>query len=140
SGQPFYSRFETYNGDKVARDYDTLSKHSMEKTSAIAADAFTTVSNSTARECQQLLGKAVDMVTINGFDDSFVPDKNQFEEKRSNSREKLLNVASAVVGYEVKKNSLLVATSGRFEYKNKGIDIFIDALAALNKKQNTTKD
>ena len=139
-GEPFYSRFDTYNGDQVARDFEMVSLHSLEKTAALTADAFTTVSDNTARECQQLLGKAVDRVATNGFDDSFIPLEEQFDDKRAEARKKLLEVASAVMGYPAKEDSLLVATSGRYEYRNKGIDIFIDALAALNEKKNVARE
>ena len=139
-GQPFYSRFETYNGDQVAQDYNTIAKHSLEKTSAVTADAFTTVSDNTAGECQQLLGKAVDKITTNGFDDSYLPSQKEFGEKRKNAKNKLLQVASAVLGYKAQENSFLLATSGRYEYKNKGIDLFLDALAVLNKKEKMARD
>ena len=139
-GLPFYSKFETYNGDQVAKDFSVLSKHSLEKTAAIIADTFTTVSDNTAKECVQLLGKAVDRVATNGFDDSFVPDDEKFNQKRKEARETLLNIASAVFGYRANEDSLLIATSGRYEYKNKGIDLFIKALAALNKKTGITRD
>jgi len=139
-GLPFYSKFNTYNGDQVAKDFNILSKHSLEKAAAIIADTFTTVSDNTAKECEQLLGKAVDKVTINGFDDSFVPNQEVFDKKRVEARENLLNVASAVFGYRAKEDSLIVATSGRYEYKNKGIDLFIDALANLNHKKDSSRD
>ncbi len=135
SGQAFYSRFDTYNGDQVAKDFNVTAQHSLEKTAAISANAFTTVSDNTARECQQLLGKAVDKITINGFDDSILPNTAQFVKKRSDSREKLLKIASAVTGHQVAADSFLVATTGRYEYRNKGIDLFVDAVADLNHKE-----
>ncbi len=140
NGLPFYSKFDTYKGDQVAKDLNIEAMHSLEKTAAITADAFTTVSDNTAKECAQLLGKAVDKVATNGFDDSFVPDANVFDEKRKVAREKLVQVASAVMGYQAKEDSLLIATSGRYEYKNKGLDLFIDALAGLNLKTDLGRE
>lgn len=139
-GLPFYSQFDSYNGDQVAKDQNITAMHSLEKTAAITANAFTTVSDNTARECQQLLGKAVDKVATNGFDDSFLPKTKQFDEKRKLARQKLLQVASAVMGYKANENSLLIATSGRYEYKNKGLDLFIETLTALDKKKNMDRD
>ncbi len=139
AGQPFYGKFDTYNGDQVAKDLNITAKHSLEKTAAVSADAFTTVSENTARECQQLLGKAVDKVTINGFDDSFLPDQKEFENKRREAKNKLLKIASCVIGSKIPENSLLVATSGRYEYKNKGIDLFLDSLAKLIQNKNITR-
>jgi len=140
NGEPFYSRFYSYHGDQVARDFKVISQHSLEKTAAITADAFTTVSNNTARECQQLLGKPVDKVTTNGFDDSFLPEERKFDEKRTEARKKLQKIASAVIGHAIGADVILVGTSGRYEYKNKGIDIFIDALAKLNGSENIAKN
>ena len=135
NGQPFYSRLDTYNGNQIAKDFNVTAEHSLEKTAAISADAFTTVSENTARECQLLLGKAVDQITTNGFEDSFLPEKDQWKTKRVESRKRLLKVASSVVGTKVNEDAFLVATSGRYEYRNKGIDLYIDALANLNQKE-----
>ncbi len=140
SGRPFYSEFNTHNGDQAAKDFHVTAQHSLEKSSAITANAFTTVSNNTARECQQLLGKAVDKVTTNGFDDSFLPEMAQYDKKRSESREKMLKIASAVVGYKIGNDAVLLGTSGRYEYRNKGLDIFIDAVAHLKGKEAVAKE
>ena len=35
---------------------------------------------------------------------------------------------------------MLVANSGRYEFRNKGMDIFIDALGELKKKENIEKE
>ncbi len=78
-------------------------------------------------------------MTTNGFDDSFLPHKDQFEEKRIDSRKKIVHVASAVLGYKVSEDSFLMATSGRDEYKNKSIDLFIDALADLDNKEDVKR-
>lgn len=140
SGQPFYGKFETYNGDQIAKDFNITAKHSLEKTAAVTADSFTTVSENTARECQQLLGKAVDKVTINGFDDSFLPGQNEFENKRQEAKSKLLKIASCVTGATLPDNSFLVATSGRYEYKNKGIDLFLSSLAEIAQNNNIARE
>jgi hypothetical protein len=51
----------------------TLSKQSAEALAARNADAFTTVSEITASECKQFLNKPVDIITPNGFENSFIP-------------------------------------------------------------------
>lgn len=134
-GLPFYSKFESYSGDQKAREHGLTAVHSLEKTAAITADAFTTVSDNTAKECEQLLGKAVDRVATNGFDDSFVPENTDFDKKRPAARSKLLQTASAVMGYTAKEDSILIATSGRYEYRNKGLDLFLEALGKLNQNK-----
>ena len=132
NGLPLYSKFYSYNADEEAREFNVIAKHSLEKMSAQIADAFTTVSEITARECEHFLGKKVDLVTINGFEDFFVPDAVFYQEKRAEARKKLLNVASILTGEKLPDDSLLVIKSGRYEFHNKGIDIFIDALGQLD--------
>lgn len=129
-----YSRLEEYNAYQVAREFNVVAKQSLEKITAREADVFTTVSSITARECKALLDKEVDIVTPNGFEDSFVPSAAEFESVRATAREKLLRVASLVVGEEMKEDAFLVVTSGRYEYYNKGIDLFIDTLAELEQE------
>ncbi len=138
NGQPLYSALKQFNGDTKARELNIVSKHSLEKCAANEADAFTTVSELTAQECEQFHKRAIDVVTPNGFEDSFVPGKREFKEKRQAAREKLLEVASVLTGEAIPPNSLLMATSGRYEFRNKGVDLFIDALGELNRNEHCT--
>ena len=91
-------------------------------------DCFTTVSDITARECKQLLDKAPDIVTPNGFEPNFVPEGKEYAKKRKEARRTLINVAEKLLGCSIDPNALLVSTSGRYEYRNKGIDVFIEAM------------
>ncbi|SEL40370.1 phosphorylase / glycogen(starch) synthase [Chitinophaga rupis] len=133
SGQAFYSRLNSINAEQAARDNNVVAKCSLEKTAAATADCFTCVSEFTSRECEQLLGKRADLITPNGFDDSFVPDAAQFEDRRQAARKKILAVATALLQQALPENSLLVIKSGRYEFRNKGMDVFIDSLGLLNK-------
>ncbi len=133
NNQPLYSKMESYSGVAKAREFNLVSKNSLEMIAAREADAFTTVSDLTSRECAQFHKKEVDLVTPNGFEDSFVPGKKEFEKKRKEAREKLLRVASTLSGEELGDDTVLITNSGRYEFKNKGIDLFIDALGDLNK-------
>ncbi len=139
NSQPLYSMLESYNGDEKARELGVVAKQSIEKIAAHQADAYTTVSEITARECKSLLGKPVDIITPNGFDDSFVPDEPEYTERRKEARKRLLKVASLVTGEELPADSLLIATSGRYEFRNKGIDLFIDAIGTLNRNKQCSK-
>ena len=126
--KPLYDYFNEYNGDQMAQELNMVSKHSVEKQAAHWADCFTTVSEITAAECAQLLDKPVDVVTPNGFEADFVPKGKKFDVARQEARAKLLQVAKTVFGTEVDDDALLVATSGRYEYKNKGIDVFLESV------------
>jgi glycogen phosphorylase/synthase len=138
--QPLYREFEKYDALSKAREFNIISKYSLEKLSATHADVFTTVSDLTARECRHFLGKSVDVVTPNGFDDGFLPAPEQMEKKRKAARECLKKVAGAVLEKTPGDNVMFVAHSGRYEMKNKGIDVFIYSLAALKNNPALKKD
>jgi len=136
NNQSLYSQLDHLNGDLKARELNVVAKHSLEKLAASHADTFTTVSELTARECKQFHNREVDVVLPNGFEDSFVPGESQFDELRKQAREKMLKVASALTGDKLPEDTVLMATSGRYEFRNKGIDLFIDALGELNRNKD----
>jgi len=132
NGKPLYDQLANYNGDQMAAELNMQSKHSLEKAAAWNADCFTTVSDVTAREAEQLLGKKPDVVTPNGFELNFVPGKIKYAAARRTVRATMLTVASALTGLEYPEDTFIVATSGRCEYRNKGIDMYLDALSGLS--------
>jgi glycogen phosphorylase/synthase len=134
NNQPLYGKLDTYNGDSKAIEFNVIAKQSLEKISAQNADCFTTVSEITSKECAQFLQKPVDLVTPNGFEDTFVPKDELFDKERKEARQKLVEVAEALLGYKLTEDVMLIANSGRYEFKNKGIDLFIDALGKINQQ------
>lgn len=128
NNKALYAYMDGYNGDQMAGELNMEAKHSLEKQTALHVDCFTTVSDITARECKQLLDKAPDIVTPNGFEPGFVPARKEYEAKRTAARSKLLNVAEKLSGCSISPDAYLVSTSGRYEYRNKGIDVFIEAM------------
>ena len=136
NGKPLYKYFANYDGDQMARELNMESKHSLEKAAAKYADCFTTVSSVTARECTQLLGVTPDVVTPNGFEPDFVPEPRKAGALRRKGRKRLLEVASKLTGREYKDKTMIIATSGRNEYRNKGLDLFLDSMAFLEKYCN----
>lgn len=132
NNKPLYDCLSAYNGDQMAAELNMQSKHSIEKQAAHHVDCFTTVSDLTATECEQLLEKAPDVVLVNGFENDFVPRAGRaFDAARKRARRKLLEVANALMGSALDDDTLIVSTGGRYEYKNKGIDMFVDALNRL---------
>ncbi len=137
--KPLYDYLFAYNGDQMAGELNMESKHSIEKQTAHHVDCFTTVSDITAKECVELLDKPVDVVLPNGFDNSFVPNSLKFNRKRSQARRKMLDVANALLGEELDDDTLLVSTSGRYEFRNKGIDVFVEAMNRLLRDRDLKK-
>ena len=137
--KPLYDYLFAYNGDQMAGELNMQSKHSIEKQTAFNVDCFTTVSDITARECVELLDKPVDVVLPNGFDNSFVPKAATFTKKRKAARRRLLDVANALLGESLDDETIIVSTSGRYEFRNKGIDVFVEAMNRLLRDRDLKK-
>ena len=137
--KPLYDYLFAYNGDQMAGELNMQSKHSIEKQTAHYVDCFTTVSDITAKECVELLDKPVDVVLPNGFDNSFVPSAAKFNRKRNAARRKMLDVANALLGENLDDDTLLVSTSGRYEFRNKGIDVFVESMNRLLRDRDLKK-
>jgi glycosyltransferase involved in cell wall biosynthesis len=138
--KPLYDYLFAYNGDQMAGELNMQSKHSIEKQTALHVDCFTTVSDITANECKELLDKPVDVVLPNGFDNSFVPKGAVFNSKRKAARKRLLDVANALLGEQMGDDTLIVSTSGRYEFRNKGIDVFVEAMNRLLRDRDLKKN
>ena len=138
--KPLYDYLFAYNGDQMARELNMQSKHSIEKQTAMHVDCFTTVSDITAKECLELIGKPVDCVLPNGFEDGFVPGSAAiFSRKRKAARRKLLGVANALLGEDLDDDTLIVSTSGRYEFRNKGVDVYIESMNRLLRDKDLKK-
>ena len=138
--KPLYDYMEGYNGDQMADELNMQSKHSIEKQAAHRVDCFTTVSEITDRECAQLLEKKADVITVNGFEDDFVPKGAAFTAKRKEARKVMLNVASKLLGQEFADDTIIVSTGGRYEFRNKGIDILLESLNRLAHEPSLDRD
>lgn len=131
NNKPLYDYLFAYNGDQMAEELNVQSKHSIEKQTAHNVDCFTTVSEITGKECEELLDKPADVILPNGFEDDFIPKGAFFTKKRAAARKKALQVANALLGTQLDDNTLIVSTSGRYEFRNKGVDVYIEALNRL---------
>ena len=136
NGLPLYDNLKTYLPSVMAMQFNVVSQQSMEQKAAKNADAFTTVSDITAQECEQFLYRKPDVVTKNGIDHTFRQDEAAFDKKRKATREQILKIAGTLCGETLDPNCLMVINSGRYEFKNKGIDLFIEALRRLNEDKN----
>ncbi len=139
NGLPLYDHIEQYKTKDLAQNFGITAKFSLEKNSAQHADAFSTVSSITAKECSALLEVNPDVITPNGFDQSYVPENTIFDEQKKQSRAKLIDVAKKVTRQKIDEDCFLIVNSGRYEYKNKGIDLFIKSLGQLIKNKELKK-
>lgn len=139
NNKPLYDYLFAYNGDQMAEELNVQSKHSIEKQTAKYVDCFTTVSDITANECKELLDKPVDFVLPNGFENNFVPAPSSFSRKRKAARKRLLDVANALMGTDLGDDTIIISTSGRYEFRNKGVDVYIEAMNRLLRDRNLKK-
>lgn len=136
NGMPLYDDLKSFTPSIMAKQFNIVSQQSMEQKATKNADAFTTVSDITARECEQFLDRKPDVITVNGIDCSARKSASAFAETRRKSREIILRIAGALCGETISDDCLMLINSGRYEFKNKGIDLFISALKALNEDKS----
>ena len=137
---PLYDEQAHFNADEMSHQFNVVSKHSLEKSASANHDVFLTVSDITARECDNMLGRMTDAITPNGFENDFVWKGAEYESKRLEARRAMMEVAEACLGCTFAEEPLIVGTSGRYEFRNKGIDIFLEALKQLEESGRLTRE
>ncbi|MBI1935405.1 hypothetical protein HYS31_03110 [Candidatus Woesearchaeota archaeon] len=142
SNVDLYNVWSRINPDEEAYKYNIEAKHLVEKNSALAADAFTTVSEITGMEASYFLKKKPDFLLPNGLDMSKFPSfediviKHQMQ--RNRIREFMLYYFFPYYTFDP-KDTLIYFLAGRYEFHDKGIDIFIKALGRLSEKLKRSK-
>lgn len=133
----FYTQIKQINPEEQAKKFNVITKFQTERESAKASDIFTTVSEITALEAQYFLGRRPDTLLPNGLNIEKFPTYEESAIKhqlyRNKIREFLVYYFFPYYTFNL-EHSLIYFISGRYEFHNKGIDIFIDALSMLNNK------
>ena len=124
-----YSRMAEISPSQEASRFNVVAKCSMETVSAREADIFTTVSGITAEEARYFLGRQPDVVTTNGLDLSAILDYSKEREQAKKNRAAMLAPVNKLLRRELPEDTRVFICSGRYEHHNKGVDLFIDALA-----------
>ncbi len=137
---PLYNDLAKFNAAELARQFNVTAKHSIEKMASMYHDMFVTVSDITANECKYLLGREVDLVTPNGFENDFVWEGEELKRKRAAARKSMIEVAEACLGVKFDGDPLIIGTSGRYEFRNKGLDIFMESLKQLAVSKELNRD
>lgn len=133
AGVDIYRQLEEIEPSQQAKAFGVTAKHSMESVSAREADCFTTVSNITRLEASNLLGTNPSVITVNGFNLKGFAEPETVAKTRATSRKRLLDLAANFLERDLDPDkTLLVATSGRYEFHNKGIDLLLDGLGDLD--------
>ena len=132
SGFDIYKQMHQINPVREAVAYNITAKCSMETVAAREADCFTTVSDITADEAGAFLGRVPDVVTPNGLDLRVIPDYSENRQFPAIQRHRLFGAVKKLLRRELPENTRVVIISGRYEFHNKGVDAFLDALAGVN--------
>jgi glycogen(starch) synthase len=117
--------------------YGIQAKHLMEKACVNHASVFSTVSEITAREATYILGKKPDITLPNGLDIERFPTMEEFALLHRKYLEKMKHFFNAYFNpyYETNMwDAMVFFTSGRYEFRNKGYDVLIEALGKLNER------
>jgi len=128
--------------EKEAYELNVQDKFHVERACAQNAQVFTTVSEITAIEAEKILGRKADVLVLNGLDVEKFPTTEETSIKHVTCREKIREHLTyhffPHYTFDLTHN-LIFFVFGRYEFKNKGLDILIKALAILNTRLKTEK-
>ncbi|MBI5392540.1 glycosyltransferase [Candidatus Woesearchaeota archaeon] len=145
ANKPLYDILPKIDPIKEAYNYGIQDKHLTEVAAATACDVFTTVSEITALEAEKFYGRKPEMLVLNGLDAEKFPSFEETSVQHRINREKIREFIAYYFFshyYFDLDQTLLFFIVGRYEFKNKGIDLLIQSLSKLNeqlKKQNSKK-
>ncbi|KAF7326421.1 Glycogen [starch] synthase [Mycena venus] len=131
----FYNNLQYFDVDHEAGKRGIYHRYCIERSATHCADVFTTVSHITAYEAEHLLKRKPDGVVPNGLNVVKFQAMHEFQNRHATSKAKIDEfVRGHFYGhYDFDlDNTLYMFTAGRYEYRNKGVDMFIEALARLN--------
>lgn len=144
AGVDIYGLWDRINPDDEIYRHGIESKHHLEKQSALNAGVFTTVSEITGMEAEHFLGRKPDLLVLNGLDIDKFPSFEELSIKHRVQRERLKEfLFSYFFPYYTfdMDETLFYFTASRYEFHDKGIDVFIRSLGKLNSRlKESSKD
>jgi glycogen synthase len=133
----FYAHLPFFKWEDEARKFGIETEARIEFCCAKEADIMSTVSEVTARECKHLLARKPDVVTPNGLNIERFEALHEFQNMHVQYKERIHEFVMShffqSYSFNLEK-TLYFLTSGRYEYKNKGFDLTLEALCRLNQK------
>uniref|UniRef100_A0A8C9VDG5 Glycogen [starch] synthase n=1 Tax=Scleropages formosus TaxID=113540 RepID=A0A8C9VDG5_SCLFO len=131
----FYNNLSQFNVDKEAGDRQIYHRYCIERAAAHCTHVFTTVSQITAIEAEHLLKRKPDLVTPNGLNVKKFSAMHEFQNLHAQSKARIQEFVRGHFYGHLDFNldkCLFFFIAGRYEFCNKGADIFLEALARLN--------
>jgi glycogen(starch) synthase len=131
----FYAHLPFFKWEDEARKFGVATEAAIEYGCAQACDVMTTVSDVTARECRHLLRRQPEVVLPNGLNIQRFEALHEFQNLHSRYKDQIHEFVMGHFFHSYSFNldkTIYFFTSGRYEYKNKGFDLTLEALVHLN--------
>ncbi|XP_022073151.1 glycogen [starch] synthase, liver isoform X1 [Acanthochromis polyacanthus] len=131
----FYNNLDKFDIDKEAGDRQIYHRYCLERAAVHCAHVFTTVSQITAVEAKHMLHRKPDVVTPNGLNVKKFSAMHEFQNLHSTSKARIQEFVRGHfyghLDFSLDK-TLFFFIAGRYEFSNKGADIFLESLSRLN--------
>ncbi|XP_030295140.1 glycogen [starch] synthase, liver [Sparus aurata] len=131
----FYNNLDKFNIDKEAGERQIYHRYCLERAAVHCAHVFTTVSQITAVEANHMLHRKADVVTPNGLNVKKFSAMHEFQNLHSTSKARIQEFVRGHfyghLDFNLEK-TLFFFIAGRYEFSNKGADIFLESLSRLN--------
>uniref|UniRef100_A0A674NQ41 Glycogen [starch] synthase n=1 Tax=Takifugu rubripes TaxID=31033 RepID=A0A674NQ41_TAKRU len=131
----FYNKLSEFNVDKEAGDRQIYHRYCIERAAAHCAHVFSTVSKITAIEAEHLLKRKPDIITPNGLNVKKFSAMHEFQNLHAQSKNRIQEFVRGHFYGHLDFNldkCLFLFIAGRYEFSNKGADLFLESLARLN--------
>lgn len=139
----FYDHLPFVDPDKEAQHFNIYPRYQLEKAAAHASTVFTTVSEVTAMEAEKLLGRNADVIMPNGLNIHRFQATHEFQNLHTYYKDRINDFIRGhffpSYNFDL-DNTLYLVTSGRYEYRNKGMDLYVEALYRLNQRLKEWKN
>lgn len=138
----FYAHLPFFKWEDEAKRFGIDTEARIEFKCAQKADVLSTVSEVTARECKHLLKRKPEVILPNGLNIERFEALHEFQNQHVMYKEEIHRF---IMGHFFQSYSfdltktIYFFTSGRYEFRNKGFDVTIDALYRLNQRLKKEK-
>lgn len=133
----FYAHLPFFRWEDEAKKFGVEIEASIEYGCAQKCDVMTTVSDVTARECKHILRRTPEVILPNGLNIQRFEALHEFQNLHATYKEQIHRFVMghffSSYSFDLDK-TIYLFTSGRYEYKNKGFDLTLEALCHLNQQ------
>jgi glycogen(starch) synthase len=135
SNAPLYESIDHIDPFHAAAQLNIMPRYSIERAAVHGAHVFTTVSEITRWEAERLLGRRAEFILPNGLNIQRFSALHEFQNLHAHYKKRIHEFVMGhfFPSYDFDlEHTVYTFISGRYEFHNKGIDLFLDSLARLN--------